>query len=181
MPVRRRHLPRRRAALVRFFDRLSGQRKRALPVLSVMLIQAELWDIQPQGSNPCRNMRRYRTKARERFRSLWFVVRQDAGLQGVCIHDARHTYASQGVMNGVGLTAVGRLLGHRKRTTTAIYAHLDDAALQCATAQAAAVVGRSVGFQAEPPPMPVEALTELFGPHASSSLDPAHPPLDWTE
>ena len=35
-----------------------------------MMIRAELWDLWPQGSNPCRNMRRYRTKPRERFLSL---------------------------------------------------------------------------------------------------------------
>ena len=46
------------------------------------------------------------------------------------LHDARHAYAPQGVMKGVGLTAVGKLPGHRKRATTAIYAHLDDAALR---------------------------------------------------
>ncbi len=62
--------------------------------------------------------------------TFWVGVREEAGLHGVRLHDARHTYASQGVMNGVGLTAVGKLLGHRKRTTTAIYAHLDDAALR---------------------------------------------------
>ena len=43
-------------------------------------------------------------------------------------------------MNGVGLTTVGRLLGHRRRETTAIYAHLDDGALQDAAAQAAAIL-----------------------------------------
>ncbi len=37
-------------------------------------------------------------------------------------------------MNGVGLTTVGRLLGHRRRETTAVYAHLDDAALRDAGA-----------------------------------------------
>ncbi len=35
-----------------------------------MMRQAELWDLRPQGSNPCRNMRRYRTKPRERFLSV---------------------------------------------------------------------------------------------------------------
>jgi len=33
-------------------------------------------------------------------------------------------------MNGVGLTTVGCLLGHRKCATTAIYANFDDATLQ---------------------------------------------------
>ena len=60
----------------------------------------------------------------------WRVLRRLAGLNDVRLHDCRHTWASQGVMNGVGLTTVGRLLGHRRRETTAIYAHLDDGALQ---------------------------------------------------
>ena len=53
-----------------------------------------------------------------RLYTLWCTVREEAGLPGLRIHDARHTWASQGVMNGVGLTTVGRLLGHRKRRTT---------------------------------------------------------------
>ena len=59
----------------------------------------------------------------KRLYTFWCAVREEAGLPGLRIHDARHTWASQGVMNGVGLTTVGRLLGHRKRRTTAIYAH----------------------------------------------------------
>ncbi|MCY4502718.1 MAG: site-specific integrase, partial [Alphaproteobacteria bacterium] len=43
---------------------------RTLPVLSVMMRQAELWEFRPQGSNPCRNMRRYKTAPRERFLSV---------------------------------------------------------------------------------------------------------------
>ena len=45
-------------------------------------------------------------------------------------------------MNGVGLTTVGRLLSHRQRETTAIYAHLDDRALHDAAA---------MGYKAAPP------------------------------
>ena len=62
-----------RADVQRWFDSMSGtpgNANRALPVLSVMMRQAELWDLRPQGSNPCRNMRRYRMKPRERFLSL---------------------------------------------------------------------------------------------------------------
>ncbi len=57
-------------------------------------------------------------------------------------------------MNGVGLTTVGRLLGHRQRETTAIYAHLADGALRDAAAQATAVIARAIGYRAEAPPMP---------------------------
>ena len=60
-------------------------------------------------------------------------------------------------MNGVGLTTVGRLLGHRQRETTAIYAHLDDGALRDAATQVAAVIARAMGYRAEPPPLPDDA------------------------
>ena len=89
-----------------------------------------------------------------RLYTFWRAIREEAGLPGLRIHDARHTWASQGVMNGVGLTTVGRLLGHRKRRTTAIYAHLDDAALRDAAAQAAAVIAGAMGYKAAPPPLP---------------------------
>ena len=56
-----------------WFDTMSHQpatANRTLPVLSVMMTQAELWDLRPQGSNPCRNIRRYWIKPRERFLSV---------------------------------------------------------------------------------------------------------------
>ena len=95
-----------------------------------------------------------RTLTLARLYTFWRAIREEAGLPGLRIHDARHTWASQGVMNGVGLTTVGRLLGHRKRRTTAIYAHLDDAALQGAAAQAAAVIAGAMGYKAAPLPLP---------------------------
>ena len=93
----------------------------------------------------------------DRLYTFWVGIREEAGLPGLRIHDCRHTWASQGVMNGVGLTTVGRLLGHRQRETTAIYAHLDDGALRDAAAQAAAVIARAMGYRAEPPPVSDDA------------------------
>ena len=107
-----------------------------------------------------------------RLYTFWRAIREEAGLPGLRIHDARHTWASQGVMNGVGLTTVGRLLGHRKRRTIAIYAHLDDAALQGAAAQAAAVIAGAMGYKAAPPPLPDEA--EDGGDGATLGTPPAH-------
>ena len=162
------------AASARLEDSKTGPRTLWLGPRAVQLLTAL-----PRHGGDERVFPRELTSAK--LYNFWCVVRQDAGLQGVRIHDARHTYASQGIMNGVGLTTVGRLLGHRKRTTTAIYAHLDDAALQGAAAQAAAVIARAMGFRAEPPPLPVEALTELSGPGVPPRLDPSHRRLDWTE
>ena len=44
-----------------------------------------------------------------RFYTFWVGVREEVGLHGLRIHDCRHTWASQGVINGVGLTTVGRM------------------------------------------------------------------------
>ena len=81
-----------------------------------------------------------------RLYAFWTAVREQAGLPGVRIHDLRHSFASQGVMNGVGLPTVGRLLGHRRRSTTAIYAHFDDATLQVAATQAAGLIARAMRY-----------------------------------
>ena len=42
---------------------------RAAPVLSVIMREAESLGFRPEGSNPCRNIRRYRRRGRERFLS----------------------------------------------------------------------------------------------------------------
>ena len=42
---------------------------RSVPVLSVIMRQAETYGYRPEGSNPCSGIRRYRRKGRERFLS----------------------------------------------------------------------------------------------------------------
>ena len=42
---------------------------RSMPVLSVIMTEAERMGYRPEGSNPCRGIRRYRRKGRERFLS----------------------------------------------------------------------------------------------------------------
>ena len=228
-----------RADVRRWFDSLSGtpgNANRTLPVLSVMLRQAELWELRPQGSNPCRNMRRYRTAPRERFLSLdelkrlgfvlehaedkqaaavvrlllftgarsseitglrwdwirgtravlpdsktgpkaiqlppparvvlnalprtgpfvfpnrkgdgpmtglgyrWSKLRALAGLDGVRIHDCRHTFASHAAMSGLDLYTVGRLLGHADTGSTERYAHLADEHVRQAAGRISGIV-----------------------------------------
>ena len=214
-----------RTDIQRWFDSMSGTPRNAnriLPVLSVIMRQAELWNLRLQGSNPCRNMRRYKMVPRERFLSRdelkrlgfvldhaenrqaaatirlllftgarsseitglqwdwirgtravlpdsktgpkaiqippparavlnglpregqlvfpkrrgdgpmtdlglrWQKLRDLAGLDGVCIHDCRHTFASHAAMSGLDLYTVGRLLGHADIASTERYAHLAD-------------------------------------------------------
>jgi integrase len=54
----------------------------------------------------------------------WIVARQYAGLDGVRLHDLRHSYASLAAGRGVSLQMIGKLLGHRVAATTQRYAHL---------------------------------------------------------
>ena len=56
----------------------------------------------------------------------WGRITRRAGLDGVRLHDLRHTFASAGAGAGMGLPIVGKLLGHASQATTARYAHLAD-------------------------------------------------------
>jgi integrase len=55
---------------------------------------------------------------------IWFSIRKRAGLDGVRLHDLRHSFASVGAIGGLSLPIIGALLGHKHAMTTARYAHL---------------------------------------------------------
>jgi integrase len=55
----------------------------------------------------------------------WKLISKHAGLDGVRLHDLRHTHASFGASAGLGLPIIGKLLGHTQPSTTQRYAHLD--------------------------------------------------------
>jgi integrase len=65
-------------------------------------------------------------KFRADLKRPWEAVSRRAGLNGVRLHDLRHTYASFGAGGGLGLPIIGKLLGHTQASTTARYAHLGD-------------------------------------------------------
>ena len=54
----------------------------------------------------------------------WDAIREKARIQGVRIHDLRHTFASYAVQGGMSLEMIGALLGHSQASTTKRYAHL---------------------------------------------------------
>ena len=55
----------------------------------------------------------------------WAAIKRAADLEGVRIHDLRHSFASFGAGASMGLPIIGKLLGHKQAATTARYAHLD--------------------------------------------------------
>jgi integrase len=54
----------------------------------------------------------------------WQLVRREAGLEDVRLHDLRHSFASRALALGESLPMIARLLGHSQMQTTARYAHL---------------------------------------------------------
>jgi integrase len=48
----------------------------------------------------------------------WDAISEAAGLDGVRLHDMRHSFASSGVGASLGLPIIGKLLGHHQPSTT---------------------------------------------------------------
>ena len=80
------------------------------------------------------------TRPRYRELSLWPLVRRRAGLQDVRLHDCRHTFASQALLQGVPVPVVARLLGHRNAAMTLRYAHVHDRDTEAAAERIGAAI-----------------------------------------
>jgi integrase len=81
---------------------------------------------------------------------IWDVVRHEAGVPDVRLHDLRHSYATFAASAGQDLSLIGALLGHRDVATTARYAHLfperqQNAAEATGGAVAAALASKAAG------------------------------------
>lgn len=66
----------------------------------------------------------------------WASVCRAASIEGVRLHDLRHTYASILASAGESLLTIGKMLGHTQTQTTARYAHLMDDPLREAAERA---------------------------------------------
>ena len=110
------------------------------PVLKVLdgieLIEGNPWVIRSRKPGACLPDLTY----------YWNRIQARAGLEGVRVHDLRHSYASRALALGESLTMIGRLLGHSKVGTTARYAHL----VHDAEKAAAARTGDSIGAHLVP-------------------------------
>lgn len=71
----------------------------------------------------------------------WRSICRNADLEGVRLHDLRHSYASLLASQGMSLPVIGALLGHTQAATTARYAHLLDDPLRRATENAGVFLG----------------------------------------
>ena len=74
----------------------------------------------------------------------WERVRRRAALDGVRLHDLRHTFASRALALGESLPMIGDLLGHRMVNTTARYAYLARDSVRESSAKIAADIGARI-------------------------------------
>ena len=72
--------------------------------------------------------------AQSDLKHFWKSVSTRAGLEGVRIHDLRHSFASILANSGLSLPVIGQMLGHSNPSTTARYAHISDQTLRAAAA-----------------------------------------------
>jgi len=84
------------------------------------------------------------------IKKSWAALCKAAGIEGLRLHDLRHSYASQLVSGGASLPLIGALLGHSNPLTTSRYAHLFSDPLRKATEKVGAVI-EAAGKPAKPP------------------------------
>jgi len=74
------------------------------------------------------------------IKKTWAALCKAAKIDGVRVHDLRHSYASMLASADLSLPVIGALLGHTQPGTTARYAHLFDDPLRAATERVGAIV-----------------------------------------
>lgn len=84
-------------------------------------------------------------QARVDLKRPWAAVTKAAGLEGLRVHDLRHSFASVGAGASLGLPIIGKLLGHSQPATTARYAHLDADPMRRAVESIGATISAAMG------------------------------------
>ena len=86
-------------------------------------------------------------RPRADLKKPWALISRRAGLDGVRLHDLRHSFASFGAGDGFGLPVIGKLLGHTQASTTQRYAHLADDPLRRASESIAGRIAAALDGQ----------------------------------
>jgi integrase len=108
-------------------DSKTGAKKVILgaPALEVLANLPRVGDYVIAGAKP--------DKPRTDVKRPWERITKHANLEGLRLHDLRHSFASIGAAAGMGLGTVGKLLGHASPSTTARYSHFADDPLRRAS------------------------------------------------
>jgi integrase len=112
-------------SLLRLIQFLSDSKTGKKPLYLSAAAQTVLAEIPPIKGNPHIIAGAVEGAARSDLHRPWNAIRKAAKLEGVRIHDLRHSFASFGAGASLGLPIIGKLLGHSQAATTHRYAHLD--------------------------------------------------------
>lgn len=117
---------------------LSDSKTGAKKVLVGAAAAKVLEDLKPIGveGNPYVIPGEAKGKPRSDLKRPWKRITDHAGLnidgegnpKPLRLHDLRHSFASMGVASNLGLSIVGKLLGHASPSTTQRYAHIGESA-----------------------------------------------------
>lgn len=114
-----------------------SKKTRSVPLNdSALWVLSQLWT---QGEHPYLFVNKATNKPFVTITRAWYRLRDKAGVEGLRIHDLRHSFASFLVNGGRSLYEVQQILGHSDPKVTMRYAHLSGKALK-ETANAASVI-----------------------------------------
>jgi integrase len=117
----------------------------------VRQLLSEIWDEQAQHRSefafPASN-----TGHVTQIRNGWVSLCKIANIEGLRIHDLRHSFASQLASGGASLPLIGALLGHANVATTARYAHLFQDPQRAAVEKVAAIIAGAPAAESVPLP-----------------------------
>jgi integrase len=99
----------------------------------------------------------------------WARIRTRAGLDGVRLHDLRHSFASFATAHNMSLPIIGALLGHSQPATTARYAHLAADPLKDATEQIGGRIAALMNPRGNLPATLWRPRKQKIGKHARSA------------
>ena len=103
-----------------------------------------LADLPRVAGNPWVFPGRKRGTHQRNINDSWDRIRKRASLDGVRLHDLRHSFASRALALGESLSMIGKLLGHTQVQTTARYAHLARESVKASTAKVAESIGADI-------------------------------------
>jgi len=81
---------------------------------------------------------------RHDLKKPWLAICKAARLEGLRVHDLRHSHASIGAGAGLSLPIIGKLLGHSQSATTQRYAHLANDPLREASERIGATISAAM-------------------------------------
>jgi integrase len=107
----------------------------------------EILAARPRASSFVFPAKRGRSGHMTGLQKSWVLVRAEAGLGPMRIHDLRHSFASFAISNGESLVVISKALGHTTTRMTERYVHLaEDAVTDLADRTAGVILRTSTGL-----------------------------------